>query len=183
MAKPNKIPSPAKSKATESKAPKAAPKVAPASTTEIPAHLRAGLTKEERKALSPEQRKERRAHYAAKRGPAHVRIGKQLAALTRRLGRLALRIEGAKGTELVKISEALSGISITEDDKFTSVRGSATTVSWSQGDIVQLKPKLGELLDVEEGTELTVVKTVGKKILVSNEGQKFFVGARDLLPA
>lgn len=131
------------------------------------------LSKEERSALTPEQKKERRKLAREARGPAKVQIEKQLNKLDTRLARIVSRFAGSEaheaGEALIKAMRVLrSDVAELPDDwKPAKASGGTMVARFEKGQTVELKerkrPQYKEILGGE--FELKIEKVVGRQVL------------------
>ena len=130
------------------------------------------LSKEERQALTPEQKKTRRKAARDARGPAKVQIGTQLAKLETRLVKLTHRLDGSDAAEaseaLVKAIRVLrSDVAELSDDWKPARASGPVTARFVAKQKVQLKEKKrSQYTEILEGEfSMKVEKVVGRQVL------------------
>ena len=131
------------------------------------------LSKEEIKALTPEQRKARRTARMATRGPANKRVAKQFEQRVKGLDRFLRVLEGTPVVaELTKAIASLRGVAadlgdLPADWKPGSGGGGGT--SFGIGDKVRIREKriaeFEPMLEEEAKAVMVIAKVNGKKVL------------------
>lgn len=138
------------------------------------------MSREEWRALTPEQKAARKAARAANRPSVRARLARTVGKLVRRIGRLSSIFAGQDGVtdELARAKAALDGaldtIALLPQDwtpKSVAVPG---TPKLAVGDIVAIHPKRRSafegLLEANELDGLRVTKIVGKRLVCQAEG-------------
>lgn len=152
------------------------------------------LSKDEWRALSPEQKKTRRAAVRAGRAPVKDRLSKAVGKIARRTERLAkiFSTEPSLHEAFVNTARVLRAVSgeigeLNGDWKPTKVagRGEPREAKFREGAIVRLvekhRPQYEGLIEVDEMTGLRVDKVQGKNVrVVTESGVKMFLPANRL---
>ncbi len=154
-------------KATRKKSPKP-----PASDELDVTDPRRKLSKEERQALTPEQKKARRKAARDARGPAKVQIGTQLAKMETRLGRITSRLVDSDASEageaFIKALRVLRSdvAELSDDWKPARARG-PVTARFVEKQTVRLKEKKRKQYeDLLDGNfEFKVTKIAGRRVM------------------
>lgn len=144
------------------------------------------LSKEERKALKPDERKARKAAILAKRGPAKGRYHRLVVKTAKRFSKIASMLAGSEQhAEAVETAKKILDFAGTLDGlpadwKPARAGASAQTAKFAPGDMVQIKPdqrgRFDGLLPKDELDGLVVVQCKGREVLVRSEsGTKIFV--------
>lgn len=162
----------AKTNTTTTSAKIAAPPAPPAVTTEK-------LTREQWRALSPEEKAARKLARAATRPSPKGRLTRTTSKLSRRAGRLSSIFGGDIGKNFAQIAGMLAALSeeiaeLPADWKPAgSTSGAASTPRFAVGDIVAVHPKRRDsfagLLEANELDGLRIVKIVGKRCVAQSE--------------
>jgi len=154
---------------------------APIAAPSVPSVPLGKLTREEWRALTPEQKAARKLAKKANAPALKARLARTVGKLVRRVERLRSIFEGedAVTDELaiasVALHGALNGVDALSND-WKPAAGSANATSTPRlnvGDLVDVHPKRRSsfegLLDANELTGLHVLKVVGKRYVVQSE--------------
>jgi hypothetical protein len=193
MSQKNKIKVAATSKTDVPAVPKGSKKMSAEERAALPVtDPRRRLTSEERKALTPDQRKARKAAILARRGPAKGRFHKLVLRMHKRAAQIAARLDGsgdaaqdASGAAhaLKQLAGAIDALPA--DWKPAAGKGAARAPKFEPGTMVQIKKELRErytdLIPADELDGLVVVACKGSEALVRAEGgTKLFVPSKNL---